>query len=73
MRDTFYTFVDNFIFKSIMESLYYIFPKITELEKSESKLSAGSAIAEWQPILTSFLFMILTLCGGIFIFSKKDY
>ncbi len=73
MRETIYAVVESRIFEIIMDSLYYIFPKITELGNLSTELSAGQGITEWQPILTSFLFMILTLYGGIFIFSKKDY
>jgi ABC-type transport system involved in multi-copper enzyme maturation permease subunit len=73
MRETIYSIIDSNLLKFILDSLYYIFPKITELGNLTTELSAGSGITEWQPILTSFLFMILTLYGGIFIFSKKDY
>ncbi|MBL1211722.1 MAG: ABC transporter permease subunit [Ignavibacteriae bacterium] len=73
MRDSINAVVDSSFLKGILDILYYILPKITELGNLTTELCIGEGINQWQPILTSFLFMILTLYGGIFIFSKKDY
>ncbi len=63
----------NGTWQFILDTLYYIFPKTSELFTITIDLSNGNGIFSWQPIITSLLFMILTLALSITIFSKKDY
>lgn len=81
-REGLYILVDNIFVEYIVDGLYYIIPKTAELTKMTAELTSGGLlnIAEaasgfdyWQPVVSSFLFMILTLWGSIFIFNKKDY
>jgi hypothetical protein len=36
-------------------------------------LALGKGVADWQPVLTSFAFMIAALGYAVFIFNKKDF
>jgi ABC-type transport system involved in multi-copper enzyme maturation permease subunit len=59
--------------KSVIDMLYYIIPKTSEMGTITKELAVGNQIQNFQPIFSSFLFMILTLVLSIFIFNKKDY
>ncbi|MEE9430156.1 MAG: ABC transporter permease subunit [Melioribacteraceae bacterium] len=72
-RESISMFLDNSFIKSIMDVLYYIVPKTSELGSITTSLSLGGEIDSFQPIWTSLLFIILTLYFSILIFSKKDY
>ncbi|MBK8945876.1 MAG: ABC transporter permease [Ignavibacteriae bacterium] len=72
-RDSIGYFFNNKIISYIMEGLYYIIPKTSELGSITTELSLGYGIEDFQPILTSLAFLILVLYFSIIIFSKKDY
>jgi hypothetical protein len=36
-------------------------------------LAMGKGIANFQPIITSFLFLILTIVFSVFLFRRKDF
>ena len=59
--------------ESFMDILYYITPKTTELGGITNNLAVGGGIDDYQPILSSLVFMILILALSIITFSKKDY
>ena len=65
--------IHNDFIKSIVDLLYYIVPKTSELGSLTKDLAVGTQIQNFQPIFSSFLFMILSLVLSIFIFNKKDY
>ena len=72
-RDTISVFLDSKITEIIMDVLYYIIPKTSELGSLTTELAIGYGIYEYQPILTTLAFTILVLYTSIIIFSKKDY
>lgn len=79
-REEIYILLDSTLIEYLIEGLYYFIPKTTELGKMAFELSElGKKVMtsndpfSWQPILTTFGFMILNLAGSIFIFNKKDY
>ncbi len=72
-RDTISTFLDSKIMEYSMDVLYYIIPKTSELGKLTTEIALGYGIDEYQPIITTFLFLVLVLYISIIIFSKKDY
>lgn len=72
-RDKIAMLVDSKIVQSLLDWLYYIIPKTSELGNITKDLAAGNGIADYQPIITSFIFMILILFSAIIIFNKKDY
>ncbi len=72
-RDNIYILFDNKFVEFIIDAIYYTLPKTQELGSITADLARGSGIEEMQPVLTSFLFMILTLGLAIITFNKKDY
>ena len=72
-RDTISIFLDSKIAETIMDVLYYVIPKTSELGSLTTEIAIGYGIDDFQPILTTLAFTILVLYGSIIIFSKKDY
>lgn len=73
MRDQIMLLSDNKTLEFVLDGLYYIIPKTSELGSITSDLAAGGSIYDFQPIFSSAIFLILTLALSIIIFSKKDY
>jgi ABC-2 type transport system permease protein len=72
-RDTITVFLDSPFMETLMDVLYYIIPKTSELGTLTTEIALGYGISEYQPILTTFGFLVLVLYISIIIFSKKDY
>ncbi len=73
-KDKVVDFIQNKFFKSLIIGAYYVIPKTSELMgKIMSSLASGKSIEDYQPILTSFAFLILTMGITISIFRKKDF
>ena len=72
-RDKISILLDNKFVEYLLDGLYYLIPKTTELSNINFNLMQGNGIDDYQPLISSFLFMILTLALSIIIFSKKDY
>jgi len=67
-------FVQSKFVKSLIDIGYYIIPKTSELiGKITIQLATGKGITDYQPILTSLAFLILTMGITISIFRKKDF
>jgi ABC-2 type transport system permease protein len=73
VRDTITVFLDSQFMETLMDVLYYIIPKTSELGSLTTEIALGYGISEYQPILTTFAFLVLVLYISIIIFSKKDY
>ena len=73
VRDKFLFITDNKVLEAILGFFYYITPQTSELESITSDLAAGGGIGDFEPIITSYIFMILSIVLSIIIFSKKDY
>jgi ABC-type transport system involved in multi-copper enzyme maturation permease subunit len=72
-RDAISAFLDSGTMDWAMDILYYIIPKTSEMGTLTTELAIGYGIDEYQPILTTFAFMVLVLYISIIIFNKKDY
>jgi len=72
-RDMLTILFESPIVELILDGFYYIFPKTSELGAILNSLSLDAGIEEFQPIITSFIFMFLIIELSIFIFNKKDY
>jgi hypothetical protein len=60
--------------KSMVDGLYYITPKTSELMgKINSNVGQGKAIGDIQPVLSSFLFLILIMFFCNYLFKRKDF
>jgi hypothetical protein len=56
-----------------VDILYYIIPKTSEIGSLTTEIAIGYGIDEYQPLLSTFLFLVLVLYISIIIFSKKDF
>lgn len=68
------SFIKNEIVKSIVKGIYYLIPKTSELMgKMVTDLATGKGISDFQPLISSFLFLILMMIFGLILFRKKDF
>jgi ABC-type transport system involved in multi-copper enzyme maturation permease subunit len=73
-KEQFYAFIKNDLVKEVFEILYYIVPKTQELMvKINYEIAGGKGISDFQPVISSFLFLILMLFFSILLFQKKDF
>jgi ABC-type transport system involved in multi-copper enzyme maturation permease subunit len=73
-REQLHLVIKSEIVNSILEGLYYIFPKTAELTGPIMlDLAMGNGFTDFQPVITSFLFLILMLGISVSLFRKKDF
>jgi ABC-type transport system involved in multi-copper enzyme maturation permease subunit len=66
--------VSGELIKALLDGLYFIIPQTAELMGTVLiDLSMGKGIVNIQPVLTSFLFLILFLVFSLFLFRRKDF
>jgi len=74
IKDKFFTMIASSFIRTIVDIFYYIIPKTSELlGKITTELVSGKSIGNYQPVLTSLAFLILTMGISISIFRKKDF
>ncbi len=67
-------FVTSEIVDKTLDGLYFIVPQTAELMgKIMIDLAMGRGVTDFQPIITSFLFLIFVLGISIYLFRKKDF
>lgn len=67
-------FVTGELIKAVLDGLYFIIPQTAELMGSVLiDLAMGKGFVNFQPVLTSFLFLILFLIFSVFLFRRKDF
>jgi ABC-type transport system involved in multi-copper enzyme maturation permease subunit len=65
---------ENSFLQYLVKGLYYILPKTAELlGKITNNLIMGEQIENFQPVITSFLFLIFMMILSTFLFKKKDF
>ena len=73
-REKLNEFVASEIVNTILDGFYFIVPQTAELMgRIMIDLAMGKGIANFQPIITSFLFLILILVFSVFLFRRKDF
>ncbi len=73
-KDKLLVLIQSDFVKSLIKGAYYVVPKTQELMgKITMDLASGKGIDDYQPILTSLAFLILTMGITISIFRKKDF
>ncbi len=73
-HDKFHAFVESDFLKTVLKGLYYAIPKTSELMgKLNLELASGKGIRDAQPIISSFLFLIVMMLLSDYIFRKKDF
>lgn len=70
---TIFTFVTNSTAQFIVNFFYYILPKTTDINQITTDIITGKEVESYMPVLSSVLFMLVTLSASIFYFRKKDY
>lgn len=66
--------IKNDVVITIIKGIYYIIPKTSELMgKMTTELATGKGIADFQPLISSFLFLILMMILSVISFRKKDF
>lgn len=67
-------FFKNDIVRNIIKGIYYFVPKTSELMgRMITDLATGKGIADFQPLISSLLFLILMMILSIVSFRKKDF
>ena len=65
---------DSALIRGIIEGIYYIIPKTFELMGNvTNNLIFGRGIDDFQPLISSFIFLILMLFSANYFFGKKDF
>jgi len=66
--------ITNSFWKGVIDTLYYIIPKTSELMSNTIlTLARGGGIENYQPIWTSFVFLAGMMALSNYIFIKKDF
>ena len=67
-------FFKSDLVKNIIKSIYYFIPKTSELMGTMiTDLATGKGLADFQPLISSFLFLVLMMILSIITFRKKDF
>lgn len=73
-RNQFAPLIENDVARKMIDVFYYIIPKTSELMSSGLiNLASGRGIVDYQPFITSLLFLLVMLGIAIYTFSKKDF
>jgi ABC-2 type transport system permease protein len=73
-KDKFLTFIENGFIRNLIKVCYYIVPKTSELMGNVlMRITTGKGIDDFQPVITSLIFLILMLAFAIMFFRKKDF
>lgn len=72
-RESLFEFIDSKVAQYLIDGLYYILPNTSELGEMTTNFAQGAAILNYEPAISAFIFMILSLTFSIIIFNKKDY
>jgi ABC-type transport system involved in multi-copper enzyme maturation permease subunit len=69
---TLYLISDNTIYRGIIDGLYYIFPQISGMQSSATRLFVGQEI-DWKPFVQSFLSGAAFFFGGAVLLKRRDF
>lgn len=73
-RDTFRELIESEAAKVVLDGFYYIIPKTSELMGTITlNLASGRGIHDFQPVITSLIFLILFLIFSVVLFRRKDF
>ncbi|MDH7516246.1 MAG: ABC transporter permease subunit [Bacteroidota bacterium] len=62
---------ENRLYRSVMDLLYYIFPKPEEIAATANALIGGQSVS-WMPVWSSVLFGAAMFAFAVFLFERKD-
>lgn len=72
-RQVVYQILTSKVWKTILDSIYNILPKFSELSDDLQSVLLGNGINDYYPLWSSLLFGIVALLLGLLIFNRRDY
>lgn len=72
-ESTIFSFLTSDVIKFIINFMYYILPKPTDINNIAMNIITGEPVKSYMPVYSSILFMLVALSISIFYFKKKDY
>lgn len=72
-RNVWFQLIQSDAAKKVISFFYYILPKTSEINNMTNTLVMNQKIINYQPLYSSFIFLILMIALSIYIFEKKDY
>ncbi len=64
--------IDSKVLKTIIDLMYYVFPKPGDVSDMTGQIIAGR-VDSWMPLYSSLLFAIAMFTLALYLFGKKDY
>lgn len=59
--------------KAVIDGLYYVLPKLHEIQNIPQMLALNTGKIEPQILISSFLFLLVVIYSGFYLFEKSDY
>ncbi len=72
-REVVYGFLGDTVWKTILDTIYYILPKLGEMSENYTSLIAGDGLINGFAIWTSLVFTAVIYLLTLFIFNRRDY
>lgn len=72
-RDEIYALLSSKYYGYFFDSLYYFFPKTTELGAMTQQITRGVEVSSWMPLWSSLLFAGFMLVVSGIIFQRKNF
>lgn len=72
-REVVYPFLGKSIWKTVLDTLYHLLPKMREMSNNYVPLMTGRGIEGIYPIWSSLLFGLAIFAAALLYFSRKDY
>ncbi len=72
-RDFVSKIVESGFVLKLMDILYYIFPKTSELSSITIDVAVGNRVASWLPLYTSLAFGVVALIAATMVFNRRNY
>lgn len=74
LKNNMETLIKSEFLKGFIDFFYYVIPKTSELMGTISiSLAGGNRIENFQPVISSFLFLILMIMLSLIVFRRKDF
>lgn len=72
-REVLYPLIGESVWKTILDAIYHVLPKIGEMSENYVPLMLGDGITQAYPVWSSLLFGVAVLLVGMVIFNRRDY
>jgi ABC-type transport system involved in multi-copper enzyme maturation permease subunit len=72
-REIAYNFIGDSVWKTIIDTLYHILPKFSEMSDSFTALVEGTARVDYYPIYSTLAFTAALYLITLLVFQKRDY